>query len=259
MTVEKPASGSHEQQNFKPAVRTYSADLASRIGRVLAESATLSQALDRTFPNRLLARMRDSTTPPDSEAALRHRLGELEQQRIRLAKAGLLEKSDESAFIPQDRFDEATRKLLSEYVGDTKQKLSAYENLLSKIELLVEIINKRFQFKQISIDRNKGFLFTDVRGVQLEAESLSSGEQHELILMFDLLFRTKKDTLLLIDEPEISLHIAWQRRFLPDIRRIIDLTDIDVVFATHSPQLVGENLDLAVQLKAPGNGKSIQG
>jgi len=63
----------------------------------------------------------------------------------------------------------------------------------------------------------------DIGGRPVDLESLSSGEQHELVLLYDLLFKTKKDTLLLVDEPEISLHIAWQKQFLSDLRRIIAL------------------------------------
>src|SRR5690349_22975449 len=40
----------------------------------------------------------------------------------------------------------------------------------------------------------------------IDVEALSSGEQHELVLLFDLIFRVEKNTLVLIDEPELSLH-----------------------------------------------------
>ena len=76
-------------------------------------------------------------------------------------------------------------------------------------------------------------------------------EQHELVLVYRLLFKTQPGTLLLVDEPEISLHIAWQKRFLSDLRQIITLSPMDVVLSTHSPQLIGGNLDLTVQLEAP--------
>src|SRR5207247_2532278 len=135
----------------------------------------------------LLGRMRDATPPP-SEGALRTRLAELEQQRIRLTKAGLLEKSDDSAFIPPDAFNEPTRRILSEYVGDAKRKLDVYDQLLARLELFTDVINSRFQFKSMSVDRQHGFSFRDIRGRSLSPEALSSGEQHELVLVFDLLF-----------------------------------------------------------------------
>ncbi|PBC21187.1 hypothetical protein CK226_20265 [Mesorhizobium sp. WSM4311] len=70
-------------------------------------------------------------------------------------------------------------------------------------------------------------------------------------MAYGLIFKTKENSLLLIDEPEISLHIAWQKKFLSDLRQIISLSPMDVVLSTHSPQLIGSNLDLAVQLTGP--------
>ena len=235
-----------------PAVKTNSAELASLIGKTLAESATLSQSLDRTFPNRLLG----ESGPPYSEAQLRRRLTSLEQRRSRLAAVGLLDRSDESSIIPAKTFGIATRRILTEYVTDAEKKLDVYNDLLSRIELLTEIINTRFQFKTLLIDRREGMTLKDIAGRPVDLESLSSGEQHELVLLYDLLFKTKKDTLLLVDEPEISLHIAWQKKFLSDLQRIIALSPMDIVLSTHSPQLIGSHLDLAVQLEGPRDGKS---
>lgn len=234
------------------AVQTYSTELQASVERVLAESATLSQALDQTFPNRLLERMGDDSAMLD-EAALRERLSSLEKQRTRLARAGLLDSAKDSAIVSGSHFDDATRKILSTYVEDTTSKLAIYDEMLEKIELFLDVINNRFQFKSVSVNRNDGFVFHDVKKRRLEPRNLSSGEQHELVLIYDLLFSSKKNTLVLIDEPEISLHIAWQKRFLSDLRRIIDLTNIDAVVSTHSPQLIGSDLDLTVQLQPPAN------
>ncbi|RUV23653.1 AAA family ATPase [Mesorhizobium sp. M7A.F.Ca.MR.245.00.0.0] len=249
---KKSTSYGQSEPAITPAVHRYSTELQSSIERLLAESATLSQALDQTFPNRLLQRMQKSGALP-SEHDLRERLSDLEEQRLRLAKVGLLDSAKDSTIVSDARFDDATLRILTTYVEDTTAKLSIYEDTLQKIELFLEIINSRFQFKSISISRSDGFVFKDIRGKGLKPENLSSGEQHELILIYDLIFQSKKDTLILIDEPEISLHIAWQKRFLSDLRRIIELTQVDAVVSTHSPQLIGRDLNLTVQLQPPAN------
>lgn len=250
----KSSSSSYDRAEYTwvSAVQDYSKDLATAIAATLAESATVGSALDRTFPNRVLARLGEATAPLPEEQ-LRSRLEELEQKRRRLTSVGLLEDSDEGAIHSNDRFDEPTRKFLSEYVSDAEKKLENYLRLLPKIELFLDIINRRFQFKKLYINREKGFVFFDSKGDNLDIDSLSSGEQHELVLTYGLIFKTKENSLLLIDEPEISLHIAWQKKFLSDLRQIISLSPIDVVLSTHSPQLIGPNLDLAVQLTGPRN------
>ena len=48
--------------------------------------------------------------------------------------------------------------------------------------------------------------------------------------------------------PELSLHVAWQKRFLPDLLEIIETAKFDVLIATHSPYIVGERSDLMIGL-----------
>jgi len=237
-----------EEQTFVPAVKTCSARMAELIREKLAESATLSQSLDRTFPKRLLQIESEQAL---TEEELRERLDSLEARRARLTDAGLLDRSEDDTLIPRTILDIPIRRILTVYVSDTEKKLDIFDNLLTRIEMLTQIINRRFKFKTLSLNRDSGFIFTDIRNRRVDIESLSSGEQHELVLVNDLLFNTKQDTLLLIDEPEISLHIAWQKKFLSDLQGIIKLAPMDIVLSTHSPQLIGEHIDLAIQLNGP--------
>ena len=233
-----------------PAVRTYAEHLSDAMGRALEEAASLSQSLDRTFPNRILGRLHGSRSPY-SAAQIRERLAELEALRVRLTHVGFLDQPEEDVLIPEGEFDTKTKQILTEYVEDARKKLDVYRHLLVRIELFSEILNSRFQFKSIVFDREHGFVFKDLNGRRLDPSDLSSGEQHELILLYDLIFRSKRNELILIDEPEISLHIAWQKRFLSDLQRITSLSPLDVVLSTHSPQLIGARIDLAVRLKGP--------
>ncbi len=83
----------------------------------------------------------------------------------------------------------------------------------------------------------------------MNLKDLSSGEQHEVVLLYELIFKAKPNTTVLIDEPEISLHITWQNDFLKDLMQIIKLQSIQVIIATHSPQIINENWDLTVNLE----------
>ena len=120
-----------------------------------------------------------------------------------------------------------------------------------KMELFVKIINSRFYNKQIDINDTEGIKFTITGGKTLDAKNLSSGEQQILALLYELLFIIKPDTLILIDEPELSLHVAWQQEFLRDLQDIIRLVGFDVLIATHSPQIIHDRWDLAVEFKDP--------
>jgi predicted ATP-binding protein involved in virulence len=102
--------------------------------------------------------------------------------------------------------------------------------------------------KTLRIDRENGFKITSANGTDVPLDRLSSGEQHQLILIFDLLFEVTGNSLILIDEPELSLHVAWQKAFIDSLSRMIALNAFDVILATHSPAIVAKHFDLAVEL-----------
>ena len=83
----------------------------------------------------------------------------------------------------------------------------------------------------------------------MDLDQLSSGEQHEVVLLYELIFNVKDDVLVLIDEPEISLHVTWQKEFLSDLLRIIELQNIQVMIATHSPAIINGRWDLTCNLE----------
>jgi len=237
------------EDDLKPTVQVYSEDLSARIRQKLAEYATRSQEFDRTFPARLLRRVK---AEPLSAESLREKLAKLEQKRSALTHLGFLKPEQELDLNdPSVEAIEAKRDVLTVYVEDMENKLSIFDEMASKVELFTRIINERFLHKKLAIHSQQGFVFTSATGARLRPADLSSGEQHEIILFYELLFQLRKDELILIDEPEISLHVAWQEKFLEDLSEVVKLSEIDVVIATHSPEIIGDHWDLTVELKGP--------
>jgi predicted ATP-binding protein involved in virulence len=240
-----------EEQALVSTIQTFSEELAAIVKTKLAEYANVSQLLDSTFPERALHPI--SAPVHKDESELRRQLAVLEEKRLHLVSAGLLDQGGRTAFASEDHIDESQKSMLSVYIEDTEQKLSVLDNLFEKIHLFTEIINKRFLYKSMTIDKQQGFVFTTSKQTTLPAESLSSGEQHELILFYELLFKVAPGSLILIDEPELSLHIVWQKQFLGDVRKVIQLSDTDVLIATHAPSLIHDCWDLTVGLEEPNN------
>lgn len=231
-----------------PSVSIYSQELAEEIQAKLAEYGALSQSLERTFP----ARIFNNKAPSDiTEETLRNKLNEIEEKRSRLRETGLLDKDENPDFQVEQNIDGVTKNILSVYVEDVEQKLMVFKELATKIELFTRIIQQRFLYKNISISKEKGFTFTAADGKPLSPTDLSFGEQHELVMLYKLLFKVQPNSLVLIDEPEISLHVAWQVEFLKDLRAIIKLANFDVLLATHSPDIIDDSWDLTVELERP--------
>jgi len=227
-------------------VSEYANDLSVRINDTMAHYGQQSQRLDQSFPQRLL------TSPPPTLSTddLKARMEELDIKQAELKEIGLLDKPEDYPFdtAALDTLNPASQRVMSLYVQDTSDKLEVLTDLARRTRLLLDNVNHKFLHKRIRIDREAGLVAERDDGIPLELEALSSGEQHELVLHYDLLFRVRPNTLVLIDEPELSLHVAWQKRFLPDLLEIVAAARFDVLIATHSPYIVGDRSDLMIGL-----------
>ncbi len=232
------------------AIVNYADQLSETMRNTFLEYAALSQQLDRTFVVRLLTRDFTRGSEPLPDNSLKSKIDNLNEKRRRLREAGLLTKDDQALPQPQAPY-QYFEEIISAYLQDVEDKLSVFDRLLAKIELLKAIIKSRLKFKVMAFSQEAGFTFTTIKGQRLSPQSLSSGEQHILIQIYDLLFSDKPDSLILIDEPEISLHVAWQLSFLEGLHQITSLVPHDIVLATHSPQIIGDRWDLTVELQEP--------
>lgn len=77
-------------------------------------------------------------------------------------------------------------------------------------------------------------------GKQVPLEALSSGEK-QMISLFARLYLYPGPKLVLIDEPELSLSLDWQRRILPDV--LLAPTCRQVIAITHSPFIFDNDLE----------------
>jgi hypothetical protein len=184
------------------------------------------------------------------ESEILEQMQELEKKRQRLIKLGFLDSETGLRDLTEEDVHKA-REALTIYVGDVQAKLSAFDEMAQRVGKLIDIINDRFDYKQIRIHRDQGFQVESRAGDPVQLSDLSSCEQHELVILYELLFRTPANGLILVDEPEISLHVAWQSRFLADLIDILRLNGAYAIVATHSPVIIGTQWDLTKQLEGP--------
>jgi predicted ATPase len=113
-------------------------------------------------------------------------------------------------------------------------KLTASILKLNKFLLFKNIMNNVFKLKN-NFTLNKHFIGFDNL---IPLKKLSSGEKNLLLLFFKILVEAKWRSLILIDEPEISLHLSWQTKFLSTLEIIKKVTQQNFIIATHSPDLI---------------------
>ena len=88
--------------------------------------------------------------------------------------------------------------------------------------------------KKIIRNRNEIAFYQD--GDELLPYSLSSGEKQMLVILLTVLVQDKQPCVLLMDEPEVSLHIEWQQRVIEIIREMNP--NAQVILTTHSPAMI---------------------
>jgi len=239
----------HERRYFRnlirPAYEEIIEDYAERLKKVMDQAdskyAEKSRELDSSYPRRLFESKEEI-----SENEFLSRYEKIKETQRLLVQYGLSVTKEENP----PAFNQDNAKALFVYLSDVELKQQVFDPLLKSLNLYSEILNSRkFANKKIAISKEFGLRFTTDDGTKLQLSELSSGEQHEVIMLFDLLFQTDPNTLILIDEPEISLHIAWQQEFLSDLRKIIEIRKVTVIVATHSPQIIGNEWDSVFDLE----------
>jgi predicted ATP-binding protein involved in virulence len=229
----------NSNSSFINTIEEYAKELKNVIEQKQLEAYKKTQQLDSSFPKRLI-----ECKEFLSESNFKTRFAELTKKQEQLKTFGI-------STTKQDvtEFDEKTANVLTVYLEDSEKKVGVYNELLSKIELFVNILNEKgFAFKSIVINGTQGFYFQTSNGQRLNLTDLSSGEQQEVVLLYELLFKTNPNILILIDEPEISLHVIWQKAFIQDLQRIAKMKKISFLVATHSPQIINDNWDLTRDL-----------
>ncbi len=109
-----------------------------------------------------------------------------------------------------------------------------------RIQLLFETINRLFDGtgKIVKIDPHSNHVVFIDGDETIELHQLSSGEKQLLLILIKVFLMDEKDYILLMDEPEISLHIEWQHRLFEEIRLLNP--NCQIITSTHSPSIFGD-------------------
>ena len=99
-----------------------------------------------------------------------------------------------------------------------------------------DTIDSLFSETMKTIDRTSNELTFLQYGERLSPYRLSSGEKQMLIILLTVLLQNNQPYVLLMDEPEASLHIEWQQRLVTIIRKMNP--NAQIILTTHSPALI---------------------
>jgi energy-coupling factor transporter ATP-binding protein EcfA2 len=136
--------------------------------------------------------------------------------------------------------------LLSELFQNMIDELEVEKLMLNSINLLVDRFNT-FLINDKRLVVNGKEVYIEIGDEQHSVNELSSGERHILTFLTLVLFEGQGRDFLIIDEPEISLNLRWQRELMSLFSLLLPKTQI--IVASHSPALAKRNPDYLSELK----------
>lgn len=122
--------------------------------------------------------------------------------------------------------------------------------LAESIIIFKDIVNEIFINKTIQVSETGKIGVRMDNGTALRLQNLSSGEKQILIMFYALLFHAPQGSVVVMDEPEISLHVGWQQKLGDYFIDICRVRDIQMIVSTHSPQIIHDKWDLARELRS---------
>lgn len=217
-------------------------DVNERIRQTYQEAQNVfsktAQSTDGSFIERLSERIKKQS-PVTSDISA----SEMQQIIMKYRKYHLIEEMNVDVALPASY--DTVRNL---YLEDIKTKLASLERYYDLLSLFDQFVTGQgLSYKAIELSE-AGITVKSDKGDEIPLNKLSSGEQNLVILAYHLVFESSKGDILLVDEPENSLHMSWLEGLLNEYIRIAKITDTQVVMATHSPTFIGSRWDLTYDL-----------
>ena len=131
-----------------------------------------------------------------------------------------------------------------EAAGSLVDAQAVYRSVVSDFKAFA---NGMLVGKEVMTGFDRGISIRDHDGREVPPMLLSSGEQRLLMLLASVLQSNGRASLFLIDEPERSMHIAWQSNLVRGLTRLADRAQF--ILATHSFEILSEHQDHVVVIK----------
>lgn len=118
------------------------------------------------------------------------------------------------------------------------KRLNANKNIKHKLQQkLKKSLNSLFQETDKKVDFTGDSLEIRLHNnKKIDYQQLSSGERQVIFIFLKVINGGVDNSLILMDEPEISLHLSWQEKLLSEITQVNPTSQIIIV--THSPAIV---------------------
>jgi predicted ATP-dependent endonuclease of OLD family len=128
---------------------------------------------------------------------------------------------------------------LRNVVEDIEEVEQQIERAVAPRDSLVRIVEEMLSGNKKVIFTDRSISVTTADGAEISIASLSSGEKHLLRILIESV--DVGENALIIDEPELSMHVDWQRKLVGAMQQLNPRAQL--ILATHSPEIMAELSD----------------
>ena len=178
-------------------------------------------------------------------SGLRTSLAELHERNSNYAKYGLTPDLDTDRLLrlidrAQQTNIEILNTVLKPYLDGHHARLNALEPVQKVINEFVTMLSEFFSNKRVELDVRTGLRILDRKNKEIRPELLSSGERQLVVLLCNAITARRNGMILVIDEPEISLNVKWQRRLISALLTCLEGVETQIILATHSIEILSQ-------------------
>ncbi len=139
-----------------------------------------------------------------------------------------------------------TKQITTRIQQNGQVNMKDLEDINAHNNTFIGIINKAFANTNKTVDTTQSKLQFKLGEDLLESNKrLSAGEKQFLIVMLTVLLQRKEESILIMDEPEISMHLDWQRTLIENIQTLNP--NCQIIIATHSPGVIMDGWEQLVE------------
>ena len=191
-------------------------------------------------------------------AALSLKIEDLNSKATKLASFGLAATSFPPELLSTIQNTQGNKlnlihTILSPYLDGLQARLNGLMPISELAAKFTGTVNEFLRDKQITYSISEGLKISvrdgSAKHQTIESHQLSSGEQQLLLLFCHVLVAQDTSSLIIIDEPEISLNVLWQRTLLSSLHTLSEGANIQFLFASHSLEILSKHRNRVISMQ----------
>lgn len=235
---------SRQDSNVKKAIQS----MTQWVRQQVLKASSIGQENSNTVYARVVNQIASERTATALGAAatassMINTIEELGARNNKFAEFGLIAQMNIESFVTPLRDSpkeshQLMARILQPYFDGIRAKLDALQGIYQLLNLFIIHMNSFYSNKTVTFGLQNGLSISSSKGNRILPRMLSSGEKQLLLLFCNTLIARERSAIFIIDEPEISLNVKWQRRLLKALLDFISGSNVQFLLATHSLEIL---------------------